>query len=62
MSQRTDRKIITHFWMKPIPVREFDWCAYFDGDEPDDAGKMPCGWGKTKEAAIADLKEAYGDE
>jgi len=35
----------------PIPIREFDWCAYRDGYEP---GNL-MGHGKTKEAAIANL-------
>lgn len=51
------RKIITNFWSKPIPPRQFDWEAYFDGDEPDDNGNMKCGYGLTEDAAVADLLE-----
>lgn len=37
----------------PIPTRNFDWCAYFDGEE-----EHGCyGWGPTQQAAIADLME-----
>jgi hypothetical protein len=37
----------------PIPVRSFDWCAYFDGEEEEG----PRGWGATRDEAIKDLKE-----
>jgi len=50
-------KIITHYWMKPIPPRQFDWSAWRDGDEPNDDGQMNIGYGATEEEAIADLKE-----
>lgn len=56
------RKIITRYWAKPIPPREFDWCATFDGDEPNDAGGMAHGYGATEAAAVADLLENYGDD
>lgn len=49
------RKIITSFWMKPIPPRQFDWEAYFDGDEPDDDGHMKAGYGITEQDAVCDL-------
>lgn len=49
------REIKTNFWMKPIPPREFDWTAWFDGDEPNDDGNMKCGYGRTEGDAIADL-------
>jgi hypothetical protein len=48
-------KIVTHFWAKPIPPRNFDWCAYRDNDEPDDDGHMMQGWGRTEQDAIDDL-------
>lgn len=50
-------KIVIHFWMKPIPPREFDWCAYRNNDEPDDDGHMLQGWGASEAEAIADLLE-----
>ena len=36
----------------PIPIREYDWCAYYDGLEEDG----PQGFGRTEQAAIEDLK------
>lgn len=48
-------KIVTNYWAKPIPDRRFDWCATFDGDEPNDNGHMPQGYGTTEQEAIADL-------
>jgi hypothetical protein len=48
-------RIVTHFWAKPIPPRNFDWCAYRDNDEPDDDGHMMQGWGRTEQDAIDDL-------
>ena len=35
----------------PVPMRNFDWCAYYDGCEEE--GQR--GWGSTKEEAIEDL-------
>jgi len=46
-------KISTDFWMKPIPLREFDWCAV--DDETYDGEGCPIGFGRTEEDAIADL-------
>jgi len=43
--------IVTEFVNPPIPCRDFDWSATFDGyDEGDHIG-----WGKTEEEAIYDL-------
>ena len=50
-----DRKIVTNFIYPPIPLRQFDWCAHFDDEEPDDEGHMQCGYGKTEQDAIDDL-------
>jgi hypothetical protein len=49
--------IVTTFVYPPIPVRQFDWCAYRDGREED--GHY--GWGKSEADAIADLLE-YEEE
>ncbi len=49
------RKVITHHEYPPIPDRQFDWCAYFDGEE--ELGHY--GWGRTKLEAIRDLLENY---
>ena len=56
------KKIVTVNIYPPIPVRTFDWTAYYDGDE--EAG--PAGYGATEEAAVRDLLEQveaydYGD-
>lgn len=47
----TTRKIVTSHVFPPIPVREMDWCAHYDGEE--EAGDY--GWGRTEEDAIADF-------
>ncbi len=41
----------------PIPIRSFDWCAYYEGDDHEG----PRGWGATREEAIAELKEITDD-
>ena len=46
------RKIITHHEFPPIPDRQFDWCAYWDGEEE----TQHCGWGRTEAEAVADLR------
>jgi hypothetical protein len=48
-------RIQTSYWAKPIPDRRCDWTAWYDNDEPDDDGKMLCGFGATEAEAIADL-------
>jgi hypothetical protein len=55
------RDIITVHCFPPIPVRrDYDWCAYHDGD--DEKPHMH-GWGETEIKALADLRrldrEAY---
>ena len=55
------RRIVTEFWAKPIPIRQFDWLAYFDGDEPNDDGQMRQGNGRTEQEAINDLIEREGE-
>ena len=47
------RKINTNYWAKPIPPRQFDWVATFDGYEPGG----PVGYGRTEQDAIDDLLE-----
>ena len=54
----TERKIHTYNVAPPIPCREFDWCAWYDGDEE----HGPRGWGATEAEAITDLKDNYEDE
>jgi hypothetical protein len=48
----------------PIPLRNFDWVAHLDGyDGAPDAGIVGnwIGYGKTKEAAVADLLAQIAD-
>jgi hypothetical protein len=52
-------KIVTEYWAKPGPSRQFDWCATIDGDEPNDNGHMAQGYGRTEAEAIADLVNNY---
>lgn len=58
MSGAMERKIVTSFVYPPIPVRDFDWCAYYDGEE--EAGHY--GYGRTEAEAIQDFIENYQDE
>lgn len=53
------RKIITTFVYPPIPVRNYDWQAHYDGDEPDDDGHMLVGRGATEQEAVEDLKDSH---
>lgn len=52
-------KIRTDFWMKPIPLRQFDWEAFYANDEPNDAGCMDVGYGRTEAEAVVDLIENH---
>lgn len=45
--------IITEFWAKSIPIRQFDWTAVDDNYEPG----CPIGYGRTEQEAIDDLLE-----
>ena len=45
-------KIRTSHWLKPIPLRDFDWEAV-DEDTYDEG--EPVGLGRTEKEAIADL-------
>lgn len=55
-------KVITTNIFPPIPDRRFDWCAYFDGDEPNDNGSMMQGFGATESEAIDDLIRLYEEK
>ena len=50
-------KIVTNFWIKPIPLRQFDWSAVTNNYE----GGDPMGYGATEQEAIADLQEQQDD-
>ena len=52
-------KVNLSFIYPPIPIRQFDWVASFDNDEPDDDGNMICGYGKTRADALNDLLDQY---
>lgn len=49
--------IVAHFHNPPVPIRSCDWSACVDGRE-----EWLTGWGRTKEAAIADLLEKIEEE
>ena len=53
-------KITTVNVCPPIPVRNFDWCAYDIGTY-DEEGDPLIGWGPTEDAAIKDLKAQIED-
>jgi hypothetical protein len=46
-------QIITSYWAKPIPLRQFDWEAVTDDYEEG----CPIGFGKTEAEAIDNLIE-----
>jgi hypothetical protein len=48
-------KIVVHYWMKPIPMRNADWEATLDNYEPG----HPIGFGATQEDAVEDLRVVY---
>lgn len=52
------RKIITVNTFPPIPIRQFDWMAHFEGDE--ELG--PRGFGETEEKAVKDLTDNFPDD
>lgn len=52
------KKIITSHIYPPIPWRNFDWCAYFDGEE--EYGGY--GYGETEAEAIEDFIANLDDE
>lgn len=49
----------TYYCPPPIPTRDYDWSAIpenYDGAE-DSRTRYLIGWGRTREEAIADLRE-----
>jgi hypothetical protein len=48
-------RIITSFIYPPIPWRNFDWCAYYDGCEED--GNY--GYGRTEAEAVLDFIDSH---
>lgn len=51
------QKILTSFVYPPIPIRSFDWVAYFDGYDGAPDSKDIHGTGATEQEAIDDLLE-----
>jgi hypothetical protein len=51
------RKIVTDYWMKPIPDRRFDWSAVTEDYCGCGECHCPQGSGRTEAEAIADLLE-----
>ena len=54
-------KVMLNHVYPPIPTRQFDWCATFENDEPDDDGNMLAGYGRTQADALNDLLERAED-
>lgn len=52
-------RIRTDFVYPPIPIRNLDWQAVYDDDEPEEEGRMAVGFGATEAEAIADLIENH---
>lgn len=52
------RKIVTEYVYPPIPERQFDWIATYEGYEPGE----PIGYGSTEAEAIRDLKDITDDD
>lgn len=52
-----EKIIVADFVNPPVPSRQFDWCAFFEGDE--ELGQY--GWGRTREEAIEDLQANFGE-
>ena len=48
-------KVMTAHVFPPIPIRMFDWAAWFDGCE-----EGPTGTGRTEDDAVADLLSTQG--
>lgn len=47
------RDLITANIFPPIPIRDWDWCCYRDGD---DELSHTYGWGRTEQEALADWR------
>lgn len=53
-----ERPIVTSHVYPPIPIRDFDWCAYFDGEEE----RGHYGYGRTEAEAKQDLLDNYAED
>lgn len=52
------KQIVTSNIYPPIPIRDYDWSAHFEGEE--ERGRY--GYGRTEAEAKQDLLDNYGDE
>lgn len=59
LSELYGMKVRTTNIFPPIPLRQFDWQAVFDDDEPNDNGSMMVGYGSTEAEALEDLKNEF---
>lgn len=59
MASNIERLIKTSLIYPPVPMRNFDWCAYYE-DEGEEAGRY--GYGATEAEAILDLKVNYEED
>ena len=57
-------KIRTEHIFPPIPIRQFDWCAYDDDtyDGAPDAGPQIVGHGATEKEAVEDFMEQWNEK
>lgn len=53
------RRIVTEHIYPPIPIRGFDWIAWYADEDPE---AQRNGYGNTEEAAKTDLVNTYPDE
>jgi len=49
------KKIITYQAFPPIPVRNMEWLAHYDGEEE----KGEYGYGFAEQEAVSDLKQSF---
>jgi hypothetical protein len=49
-------KIVTEYRPKPVPVRNMDWIATYEGDDPE---RQRTGFGSTETEAVENLKENH---
>ena len=49
-------KVVTQNIYPPIPIRQFDWQAHYDGEEDE---QMDVGYGRTEQEAIKDLRTNF---
>jgi hypothetical protein len=55
--EEEERLIVVSHVQPPIPTKEFDYCAFYEGDEE----SKQYGWGETEELAIADLLARFAE-